>query len=600
MFNKKCGILIFIFLLTLFFTLSGVSANDIDGVENNYSSNESVKSFTDLGNEINGNLNKTEIILGDDFEYCSDEYFSPIISINRSLTIDGQGHVIDAKNQRRIFEINSVNVVLKNINFINARVRFDGGGAIYFNSTSNGTIINSTFINCIADYRGGAIFYSDYSNCTIINSTFINNSAMNGGAVACYNNTKSFIENSIFINNTSCRTPVYGWGGAVYYAGNDTGVIKNSIFINSSATLSGGAVFYNFYSKGLIINSTFINSSVVDEKGGSVAYYDYANGTIINSTFMDNTAVKGGAIYYTWRSSSVINSTFINNNAKEGGAIYYNKGSRNTVENSTFIENSAINGGAIYYFDKTKGTVMKSIFIENTANVGGAICYFNESSKSIVEESIFIKNSAENGSVVYGGTVFNSTIIKITPTVITKPITTVYNNDDYLIIVLKDHKLNPISGVEVDIGIGGVLQRFISDINGQINVPTKNLVPKSYDISISSLETDKYDSLTVNTQIIVKKCTLKILAKKKTFKLKIKTKKYVIVIKDDKNKVIPNIAVTLKINGKVFKAISNKKGVATFKLTKMFKKGKFKGVLKFKGNKYYNSFSKKAKILIKK
>ena len=61
-----------------------------------------------------------------------------------------------------------------------------------------------------------------------------------------------------------------------------------------------------------------------------------------------------------------------------------------------------------------------------------------------------------------------------------------------------------------------------------------------------------------------------------------------------------NIKVTLKVNKKTFTAKTNKKGVATFKITNLKKRGKFTAVIKYAGNKYYNKLTKKAKINVKK
>ena len=64
-------------------------------------------------------------------------------------------------------------------------------------------------------------------------------------------------------------------------------------------------------------------------------------------------------------------------------------------------------------------------------------------------------------------------------------------------------------------------------------------------------------------------------------------------------KPIKKVKVTIKIGKKTFKAKTNAKGKATFKIKKSTKKGKYKAVVKFKGNKYYNKATKKVKITIK-
>ena len=78
-----------------------------------------------------------------------------------------------------------------------------------------------------------------------------------------------------------------------------------------------------------------------------------------------------------------------------------------------------------------------------------------------------------------------------------------------------------------------------------------------------------------------------------------KTKLYPVVLKSKNGKVLKNTWITLKIKGKLFKAKTNSKGRATFKITKFYKKGNFKAVIKFKGSKKYNPISKKINIKIK-
>ena len=97
----------------------------------------------------------------------------------------------------------------------------------------------------------------------------------------------------------------------------------------------------------------------------------------------------------------------------------------------------------------------------------------------------------------------------------------------------------------------------------------------------------------------VKKTATKITAKKKTFKAKKKVKKYTIILKAGK-KAVKKVQVILKIGKKIFKAKTNAKGKATFKIKKLTKKGKYNAKITFKGNKLYKASSKKVKITVKK
>lgn len=92
----------------------------------------------------------------------------------------------------------------------------------------------------------------------------------------------------------------------------------------------------------------------------------------------------------------------------------------------------------------------------------------------------------------------------------------------------------------------------------------------------------------------------KITAQAKTFKAKLKTKKYTIMLRDKNGKPVKKAAVTLTVGGKTYKAKTNNKGKATFKITKLTQKGNYTALIKYAGNSKYKPCTKKVKIKIKK
>ncbi|WP_458406457.1 hypothetical protein [Methanobrevibacter sp.] len=96
----------------------------------------------------------------------------------------------------------------------------------------------------------------------------------------------------------------------------------------------------------------------------------------------------------------------------------------------------------------------------------------------------------------------------------------------------------------------------------------------------------------------VSKKSSKIIAKKKTFKKSLKTKKYTVTLKSGKTP-IKKVKLIIKIGKKTFKATTNAKGKATFKIKKLTRKGKYTAKITFKGNKYYKATTKKVKIVLK-
>jgi hypothetical protein len=106
-------------------------------------------------------------------------------------------------------------------------------------------------------------------------------------------------------------------------------------------------------------------------------------------------------------------------------------------------------------------------------------------------------------------------------------------------------------------------------------------------------------STQINPQPVLKqKLASKIVAKKKTFKKSKKVKKYTVTLKSGKTP-IKNVKLIIKIKNKTFKATTNSKGKATFKIKKLTKKGKYTATITFKGNKLYKATTKKVKIIVK-
>ena len=145
--------------------------------------------------------------------------------------------------------------------------------------------------------------------------------------------------------------------------------------------------------------------------------------------------------------------------------------------------------------------------------------------------------------------------------------------------------------------------------DGAASITVADLAAGDHTISVSYSGDGKYAPITQNTTLTIKepvkpipkvtKKATKIVAKKKTFKAKVKVKKYTITLKSGKT-LLKKVKVTLKVKGKTYKATTNKKGKATFKIKNLKKKGTYKAVIKFKGNKNYKASSKKVKIKVKK
>ena len=217
-----------------------------------------------------------------------------------------------------------------------------------------------------------------------------------------------------------------------------------------------------------------------------------------------------------------------------------------------------------------------------------------------------VKDSNSISFVATGSTILALQQIIVTtqkaPTTITAPaVTTVYNTNKNLVVTLKDSNGNAVANAKITIVLNGAKKVLTTDAKGQatLAIPA-NLVPKTYTASISYDGDDTHKKSSASAKIVVKKATPKLVAKNKAFKVKTKTKKYTVVLKNNKGKVMKKVKLTLKVKGKTYKATTNAKGKATFKITKLTKKGKYAAKINFKGDKYFNKLTKKVKITVKK
>ena len=191
----------------------------------------------------------------------------------------------------------------------------------------------------------------------------------------------------------------------------------------------------------------------------------------------------------------------------------------------------------------------------------------------------------------------NTTVTKSTELTASSVITT-YGVAKKLVVTLRDSD-NVLANKKVTVKVDKISKTFTTNSKGQISVDVSSLTPKTYTASIKFAGDNYYSSSSKSVKVNVKKATPKLTAKAKSFKKSVKTKKYCITLKTNINKVMKKVKVTLKVKGKTYTAKTNNKGKATFKITKLTKKGTYKAIINYKGNSYYNKVTKKVNIKIK-
>ena len=359
------------------------------------------------------NLTKDYII-----DYGEDE-----ININKSITVIGNGHVIDALieddfRMSRVFNIQSDNVTLKNITFTNGMDVGGGAITIYGN---NAVISDCNFIdNKLPDWmnggsKGGAIFIS--GNNTLINGCYFKDNSMSslvgtmlGGAIYCDGNLD--VINSVFEHNGVFGIEYGSGSGGAIYCINDL-VVINSTFISNRVS-SYGAVGGAISSPGsvYISDSIFIDNSVsgVSAEGGAInAAIVYVNGSVfehndVSGYHRDSEYLYsvGGAI--SSDEVNICNSNFTSNSASSedknypsmGGAVH-SSGICN-VEGSIFINNSADKGESIWAY-KAFSNVTNSTFTNNDFAIVKAYIKAPTLSKMYHGPESFLVYLTEDGKV---------------------------------------------------------------------------------------------------------------------------------------------------------------------------------------------------------
>ncbi|MBE6497441.1 MAG: Ig-like domain repeat protein [Methanobrevibacter sp.] len=86
--------------------------------------------------------------------------------------------------------------------------------------------------------------------------------------------------------------------------------------------------------------------------------------------------------------------------------------------------------------------------------------------------------------------------------IVASDLTTDYKKGDTLTVTLKDSDNNPISGAVLSVELNGA-ERYTTNANGQIKVPTVNLNAKTYDVSINFAGNDNYTQSSAAVKITV-------------------------------------------------------------------------------------------------
>ena len=637
MINKKFMILA-IFLVGLL-AVSAVSAADnatedivgveettdeVVGVNENRTISEddvlgnSPGTFTDLANEIAKagstlNLNRNYAYTSSDSDYEEG------ITIDKTISINGNGYTINGINQVRAFKITASNVVLSNINFVNTYSN-SNGGAIYWNGY-NGILKDCSFVNSSIMYSfdGGSVYWNKDSG-VLSGCSFMNSNGRYGGSVY-WRGSNGVLEDCSFVKSGSDEGAVY-WqgrygtlkdcnfidcsyhpnsgrsnqGGSVYWHADD-GILCNCIFTNSYSKSEGGAIYW-CGPRGSLSDCTFTNCR--SRTYGGAIYLMGTNCTLLNSIFIEDSAnYNGGAVeWYSGENGYMADCSFENCFAYEyGGSVLWRGDDCGTIYNCSFVSSSSGKSGGAVSWGSRYGIIEESIFINcHAGNDGGGIS-FSAKDCSLIN-SIFEGNTAQEGADWYSSQpliVINETK---TSTVITAPdVSTDYGVSKKLVATLKDINNNILTGETISIVLNNVKYTLKTNSKGQASIATPTtLAPNTYIATISYAGNDDYKSSSTTAKVTVNKLTSVVSADDVTVKYGDANGKFIATLTNAEGTPL-SANIVINLNGVNYSLKTNSNGQASVS-TKDLKAGEYPATVTYKGNSKYAPSSTTANVII--
>ncbi|WP_405305340.1 hypothetical protein [Methanobrevibacter sp.] len=607
-----------------------ISYEAIRSVENGMNSNPSENNvlkeakgdFNLLQDLINQASANSVITLNRDYTFTAgldDDLINGIYVNKNNLTIDGNGHTINALGKARIFFITSNYVTLTNINFINGYVAEDNywrasgpGGAIFYQEYTNHNLVyNCNFVNNTAD-NGGAIYFYGAPYCTIASCNFINNTAIHEGGAINFNywmvimadmglEWDSFSDYCSLIgcNFVNCSADN---GGAVYWD-SDYGIITSCNFINPSKGYDDYIIIDSYSTK---IKNMTLSISSKNRYLNQIVTIDYnisswAKGML--TVYLDDSFIKN---------VSIGNKIELNNLTvgKHSVKVTYNGAGFVVCENVTNFEiyepkkNTSIS--AVYNVSAKE--LIANLFNDVTGQpILGATIRFK------IKDDIYTNKTNNNGQaklsvanltlgtynaiISYGGnTKYNPSSANLTiPIKENTNINVVYNaNDKELIATLINEETDkPISDATITIVLNNVRNTLKTDSNGQAKLSIADLSPGTYTATVSYDGTAEYNSTNASVNFIIKTNTrLSVVYNDNTKEL------IANLVNDVTAQPILGAALGFKINNKYYTIKTDNSGLSKLSVADL-PFGTYNAIVSYGGNTKYNPSSANVNVPLK-
>ena len=490
------------------------------------------------------------------------------------------------------------------------------GKNVIFIGQSSDTIFNSlktivtsfydpspilTFINLTIN-AADLTMNSNFINCTFINS---NIDIAKGIAEIEHLDEKPFgvtynltFDNCEFkdVNTANSLFTVYTYGKVVFNNCTFDNIVADSIIGRSGDFIDQDGIY--------LYDCKFTNCNIkgVADIPGNIEILDYCAIENCDYDFDATTAIdKVGDYEHNYLNATKLKVVAVDSvvdiSSSEKGTVVVTLTDNSTNPIAGATVKYTVNGGEEQ--TATTGDDGKATITGLTGEVTIVVNYEGNESFNPISDSKFFNFTEEPSNDTNGSNSTPVTPTKVATKLTAPKVTATYNVAKKLVITLMANG-KALANKKVTVKVGTISKTLTTNAKGQVSLNVATLVPKTYTATVKFAGDEGYLASSLSPKVVVSKAKPQIVAKAKTFKVKVKTKKYTVTLKNNKGKVMKKVKLTLKVGKKTYKATTNSKGKATFKITKLNKKGKYTATVKFAGSKYYKALSKKVKITVKK
>ena len=538
--------------------------------------------FWALNQKINGN-DKNEINLTNDYYYdpAYDSAFTGGIRINRPVTINGNGHTIDAKGQACIFYVGGDNVTINNITFVNGKSD-SSSGAIYWYG-DNGAVSGCSFTGNNANWDGGAISWYG-TNGAVSDCIFLNNTAGAWGVIYAYCNDLNM--NHCWFGNTADNydsSPAIG--GHFSY--------DNWLFLNATAKPNEVPAFNT---SEIVFKLYLYNKTSTT---GNISEYDNTLLLPINLTITStngdvdiHTANFGDSIRYTATSMGTGSITSSIENVKytiETTNLGLNPDLSVDSQEADYSNSTII---AINYNSSATGTVNITLKGKNGNNYTFTNIALNAT--ILLPEAInadeYEVNVAYSGDNVFLNATATGklTINKANSTLTINNVTFDYNTNGFTTVSYTN-----ATGVNASV----VGQPNAIVVVNDTTITVSGLNAGNYTLTVTTITDANHNNITRNATITVNKAKTQLTANAITTTYNV-NKDLVITLKDANGNVLSGFKVTVDLNGaKTYTTDSNGQVKVS---TKGLAPKAYTAKITFNSDDNYINSNKDVKITVKK